>query len=210
MLQYIIISKTERQLLLYEIFLNFYLWDLDTIQTVIPVERRMLQRDIRDLVDAGLISVVFSKKEQAYVQADEEVSFHEDKNKPARTRHLKVLNRLGTLMEKLDNDEISQDEKYDRKKYKSCKEVYEELLPGVSARTRQRDFETLNRIGYPIRYNRRIQYYEFYEKNEYRTDFGLYRRNGRLMRNTSTDYEVQSIPWFEIENPDIFDDEEDW
>lgn len=209
MSQDIIVSKTERQLLLYEIFLRFYLWDLDTIQTVMPIERRMLQRDVRDLIDAGLISVAFSKKKQAYVKADDKISFHEDKNKPTRTRHLKALNRLGILMEKLDNDEISQDEKYNRKKYKSCKEVYEELLPGVSARTMQRDFKTLRRIGYPIRYNRHIQYYEFYENSEHRTDFGLYRRNGRLMRDTSTDYEAQDIPWFEIENPDIFDDEED-
>jgi len=207
----ITLTKTERQLLLYEIFKRFKGHELDTILGVLPVGRRMLQRDVRDLIDAGLISVKFSKEKQAYVPSDKPIAFKEDKKMPNRTRHLKRLNRLGTLINELTNDEIADDEKYDRSKYTSCKDVYEQLFPDVSSRTRQRDFQTLCRIGYPIRYNHKIKYYEFFEDANYRTEFGVFKEGGKLKRELGeTDYEIQYIPWDIIENPDFFDDVYEW
>lgn len=208
----IILTKTERQLLLYEVFHRFYGQELDTIFSVLPIERRMLQRDVKDLIDAGLISVTFSKEKQAYIKSNQAVSFHEDREKPNRTKHLKRLNRIGTLLRKLYNDEISSKEKYDRKKYTSCKEVYERLFPKENDRTRQRDFQTLYRIGYPIKYNRNIQYYEFYDDGDHRIDFGVFKENGQLKRRIgSADYEEQYIPWDVIEDPNYFDeDNDDW
>ena len=206
----ITLTKTERQLLLLEVFDRFYGQELETIFLVLPIERRMLQRDMKDLIDAGLISVAFSKEKQAYIKSNQEVSFCEDTEKPNRTKHLEVLNRLGTLLRELDNDEISSEEKYDRKKYTSCKDVYEQLFPGESARTRQRDFQTLYRIGYPIKYNRKIQYYEFYDCGENRTDFGVFKENGQLKRRIgSDDFEKQYIPWYEIEHPEDFEEDND-
>lgn len=205
----IIVTKTERQLFLFEVFCWFHLLDLETIQAVIPIDRRMLQRDVKDLTDAGLINVTFSRKEHSYVKSPEKGVFRGDEESPARNRHLKALHRLGTLITDLYNDPIDAGEPYDRKKYTSCKEVYEEMFPDVSQRTRQRDFKTLCRLGYPIRYNREIRYYEFYESADYRTDFGLYKGgDGKLRRNTSTDYEIQRIPWDDILFPDdLYDDE---
>ncbi len=203
----ITLTKTERQLLLFEIFMNFYGHELDTILAVLPVGRRMLQRDVKDLIDAGLISVKFSKEKRAYLPSDKPVTFHEDKKNPNRTKHLRRLNRLGTLMKELYNDEISFYEKFDRSKYTSCKDVYEKLYPNVSGRTRQRDFITLCRIGYPIRYNHKIQYYEFYENADYRSEFGVFRENGKLKRKLGeTDYGMQIIPWDVIEDPEFFDE----
>jgi hypothetical protein len=196
--------------LLYEIFTRFYGQELETIFSVLPIERRMLQRDVKDLIDAGLISVTFSKEKQAYIKLNQEVSFHEDKKKSNRTKHLKMLNRQGTLIRKLCNDEISSEEKYDRKKYISCKDVYEQLFPEENARTRQRDFQTLYRIGYPIKYNRKIQYYEFYDNGRNRTEFGVFKENGQLKRRIgSADFEEQYIPWDEIEHPEYFDEDND-
>jgi hypothetical protein len=149
MSEVITLTKTERQLLLYEVFVRFYGQDLETIFTVLPMERRMLQRDVRDLIDAGLISVVFSKETQAYLKSEEQITFHGDSNKPNRNKHLKMLKRLGTLMINLCNDEIRRDERYNRSQYTSCKDVYEALYSDENARTRQRDFITLTRIGYP-------------------------------------------------------------
>lgn len=206
----ITLTKTERQLLLYEIFMRFYGQELETIFSVLPIERRMLQRDVKDLMDAGLISVTFSKEKQAYIKLKQEVSFHEDKKKPNRTKHLKMLNRQGSLMRELYNDEISSEEKYDRKKYISCKDVYEQLFPEENARTRQRDFRTLYRIGYPIKYNRKIQYYEFYDCGQNRTDFGVFKENGQLKRRIGfADFEQQQIPWDVIEYPDYFDEDDE-
>ncbi len=186
----ITLTKTERQLLLYEAFYRFYGQDLETIFSVLPIERRMLQRDVKDLIDAGLISVTFSKEKQAYIKSNQDISFCEDEKKPNRTKHLKMLNRQGTLLQKLYNDEISSEEKYDRKQYTSCKDVYEQLFPEEKARTRQRDFQTLCRIGYPIRYNRNIQYYEFYDDGQNRTEFGVFKENNQLKRKMgSTDFD---------------------
>lgn len=206
----IILTKTERQLLLYEVFCRFYGQDLETIFSVLPIERRMLQRDVKDLIDAGLISVTFSKEKQAYIKSNGVVAFHEDTKKPNRTKHLKMLNRQGTLLRELYNEEISSEEKYDRKNYTSCKDVYEQLFPEESDRTRQRDFKTLYRIGYPIKYNRKIQYYEFYDNGENRTDFDVFKENNQLKRKIgSTDFEEQHIPWDEIEHPEYFDEDND-
>ena len=47
------LSKIERQLLLYEVFLRFRGLELETILQVLSLERRMLQRDVKDLTDAG-------------------------------------------------------------------------------------------------------------------------------------------------------------
>jgi hypothetical protein len=206
----ITLTKTERQLLLLEVFDRFYGQELETIFSVLPIERRMLQRDVKDLIDAGLISVTFSKEKQAYIKTNQELSFREDTKKPNRTKHLKRLNRQGTLLKKLYNDEISSEEKYDRKKYTSCKDVYEQLFPEASARTRQRDFQTLYRIGYPIKYNRKIQYYEFYEKANNRVEFGVVKEDGQLKRRIGTDdYEEQPIPWDVIEDPEYFEEDND-
>lgn len=204
----ITLTKTERQLLLYEVFCRFYGQDLETIFSVLPIERRMLQRDVKDLIDAGLISVTFSKEKQAYIKSKQAISFREDTMKPNRTKHLKMLNRQGTLMRELSNDEISSEEKYDRKKYISCKDKYEQLFPGESDRTRQRDFQTLYRIGYPIRYNRKIQYYEFYDNGQNRTEFGVVKENGQLKRKMGiNDFEEQYIPWDVIEDPKYFEED---
>lgn len=206
----ITLTKTERQLLLYEVFCRFYGQDLETIFSVLPIERRMLQRDVKDLIDAGLINVTFSKEKQAYIKSKQEVSFREDMKKPNRTKHLKMLNRLGMLLRELYNEEISSEEKYDRKKYTSCKVVYEQLFPGESARTRQRDFQTLCRIGYLIKYNRNIQYYEFYDDGQNRAEFGVFKEDGKLKRRIGvSDFEEQPIPWDVIEDPEYFEEVND-
>lgn len=53
----ITLTKTERQLLLYEVFDRFYGQDLETIFTFLPMKRRMLQRDVRDMIGASILPV---------------------------------------------------------------------------------------------------------------------------------------------------------
>lgn len=208
----IVLSKIERQLLLYEIFLHFRGWELDTIFEILPTSRRTLQRDVKDLTDAGLISVTFSKKEQAYVKGDKKLEFHGDLSNKYRNRHLKRLHRLGMLICSLDNDEVSEEERYCRENYATCKDVYRKLFPEVSVRTMQRDFVLMNRLGYHIKYNRRIHYYEFYDnKSSYRTEFGVVKEDGKLKRminNGEYDYPEQYLPIDMMMDPDTFFDEE--
>lgn len=48
---------------------------------------------------------------------------------------------------------------------KTCKDYYKEMYPKLSDRTMQRDFQVLSRVGFPIRYNRSLRYYEFFEED---------------------------------------------
>lgn len=204
----IVLSKIERQLLLYEIFTHFRGWELDTIFEILPTSRRTLQRDVRDLTDAGLISVTFSKKEQAYLPGGKKLEFHEDLSNKYRNRHLKRLNRLGILICRLNNDEVSEEKRFCRENYSTCKDVYQELFPGISARTMERDFVLMNRLGYHIKYNRSAHYYEFYDnESEFRTEFGVIKEDGKLKRvidDKKYDYPEQYFPIDVILDPDSY------
>ena len=50
-------------------------------------------------------------------------------------------------------------------KGKTCKDHYKELYPKLSDRTMERDFLVLSRVGFPVRYNRSLRYYEFFEED---------------------------------------------
>ena len=52
------------------------------------------------------------------------------------------------LWEKKDNEEEG-----DVRDYVTSKDSYNELFPGLSERTRQRDFEVLCRLGYQVTYD---------------------------------------------------------
>lgn len=209
----IILSKLERQILLYEIFCHFTGWELETIFEVLPISRRTLQRDVKDLTDAGLISVRFSKKEQSYVPSEKEIQFHEDTENKYRNRHLKRLNRLGKLITSLYNDEVSEEKRFVRSEYISCKDYYQQLFPNISTRTMERDFLIMNRLGYHIKFNRQIQYYEFYDNSNYRVDFGVFKEDGvlkRIINNEAYDFDMQELDIDVILDPDSYfgDDEE--
>lgn len=180
----IILNKLERQLLLYDIF--YYLENVEQREIIcrIPIGARTLQRDLLDLTDAGLIKVKYSRALQAYIRDGIPVTAYELGER--RKAHLQRLYRLGFLMHHLENDEVDVEELFQRKNYVSCAEHYRELFPGISERGRQRDFEVLGRIGYPILYIREIGYYAIWQEEGLRDDFGVYKENGKLKRKLKT------------------------
>ena len=150
-------ERIDRQLRLYELVCSYAVTGFETIEEAFPgIGRRMIQRDLKDLKDAGLVSVNYVKKAQGYVKQRPE--FNED-TKPRRKAHLKRLNRIGRLMSELYNEDIPLWEKKDNEEegdvrdYVTSKDSYNELFPGLSERTRQRDFEVLCRIGYQVTYD---------------------------------------------------------
>ena len=50
-------SKTERQLLLYEIIYTSQIIELEDVMKRLGANRKMIMRDIMDLTDAGLINL---------------------------------------------------------------------------------------------------------------------------------------------------------
>lgn len=191
------LSQVERQLLLYELFIfNRESVSKELIKSCLPISDRMMQRDVRHLMEAGLIRVKYSRVEKAYIQYAEGAVFNPDGATGRWLLHLERLNRIGTLMTELDNDNINEDEIFDRARLKSIKQCYEEMYPDIPDRTRQRDFEVLRNIGYPIQYIRQYRYYNAWDGDciRFRDDFGVYRENGVLKRkHGETDHLDQKI-----------------
>lgn len=184
----IILTKLERQLLLYDIFSGCMVTRLEDITARLPVQKKMIQRDICDLMDAGLICVVYSRKEQGYVENGQPVFSEAAAGR--RKSHLSRLNRLGRLMKELYNEDIPLWEKKDREdiwgeqeEYITAKRFYHELFPGLSERTRQRDFEVLTRIGYEIYFDKQDHcFVQQFCWEGLREDFDVRRKEGKLVR----------------------------
>lgn len=150
-------KKLERQLRLYEILLPCKIAELSAIYRVFPYNMRLLQRDLADLRDAGLVSVKYSRKGKGYVKT-EVPEFKKDAT-PKRKIYLKKLNRLGRLMSELTNEDLPLWQKKDNQEegnfqeFFTAKDSYNEMFPGLSERTRQRDFEILRKLGHQIFYD---------------------------------------------------------
>ena len=151
--------KIERQLRLYKLVCGYAITEFTAMEEVFSYKnKRMIQRDLKDLRDAGLVSVKYSRKAKGYVKEKKMPEFNSE-TKPRRQAHLKRLNRLGTLMEMLVNEDIplwekkENEEEGDFREYQTSKDSYNELFPGLSERTRQRDFEVLRNIEYGVFYD---------------------------------------------------------
>ena len=127
--------KTQRQLLIYEILYTSHEATIDDLM------RRL------NASNAGLIKLTYSRKTKSYKHEDATGVISEPEG-TARYSHLKKLRRLAIFMEELsDASGYHFDEEY------NCKVRYYELFPDVSERTRMRDYEILNGIGYTIQWD---------------------------------------------------------
>lgn len=152
-------------------------------------DTRMLQRDLKDIRDAGLLNLKYQKKNDNYIDTKEPAAFTKKPVKEKRREHLLRLRRLCILMDQLegpDPEEVDQYESalYDYQceleysmedpetfppdeiegppkppEFPDVKAQYEALFPGQSTRTRQRDFETLSKAGYTITYHSAFKAY---------------------------------------------------
>lgn len=151
------------------------------------IGQRMLQRDLKDLRECGLLFVKYDKTTDNYVEADaSEVKFPEAV-KEYRRKWLKRLYRLGRLTDHLtitDNDKLLlyeslYEEYYDyielvkedpneypaeyigelpeKPEFADTKAEYYELFPDGNERTRARDFAALTDIGWTVRYSPRYR-----------------------------------------------------
>ena len=157
------------------------------------ISRRMLQRDLKDLRDCGLIYVKYDRKKDQYISAGNAIF---DETAAGRHRmHLLRLHRIGTLIHALSktgegelHNYESELEDYDYWVQESLedpianppedipeppvldlpdiKAEYYALFPDSNERTRQRDFAEMNRAGFRIYYSRTYKSFIF-EYDEY-------------------------------------------
>lgn len=140
-------EKNQRQLLIYEILYTSHEVMIDDLMRRLKASKKTIQRDIEDLTDAGLVKLTYSRKDKSY-RHDAATGVITEPEGTARYSHLKKLRRLAMFMKELsDASECSYEDEY------NCKERYFELFPDVSERTRMRDYEILNGIGYTIRWD---------------------------------------------------------
>lgn len=110
-------DKFSRQFKLFYLFFHFRVLEYMDLNQHIKVSLKTTQRDVKDLTDAGLINVYFSKRENGYTWYDWED--REDMiytmcclppprlvQNQARNRHLKKLNRLANIVLFIENEDI--------------------------------------------------------------------------------------------------------
>ena len=195
--------KMARQLQIYDLLAgvnNDVVYTPSEIMSSFGISRRMLQRDLKDLRDCGLINVRYDKTKGRYTLAETTPS---DKNTPIRRKqHLNRLFRIGTLIHGLTRTYTNELERYESGiqefeaylenvkndpennspddiemmrvfyipqdfEFYDLKAEYYSLFPDSNERTRQRDFEELNRAGFNIYYSRKFKSFIF----EYECDW---------------------------------------
>lgn len=195
--------KMARQLQIYDLVAgvrNGAVYNPTEIMAAFGITRRMLQRDLKDIRDSGLISVVYDRAEDKYVLGIEAVT--DEEIPPRRKQHLERLFRIGTLIHSLSRTSSEELERYEfgEKEFEEYLELsksdpenyppeetddmrefyipqdfefydlkaeYYALFPDSNERTRQRDFEEMNRAGFDIYYSRKYKSFIF----EY--DYGI-------------------------------------
>ena len=133
------ISKTLRILTTYCLFHDCEEVELREITDHIPVSKKTVLRDIHFLEQAGLIRSRFDHKLQAFIpQSTEGAQPVFPENKTQR-RYMERIIRLCRIIREIGCEE-------------QPIQWYRESFPGLSDRTRQRDFALLNRLGITICY----------------------------------------------------------
>ena len=144
--------KTRRILTIFHMFRFYEEVSMQELRYVFKdVNDRTFSRDIALLKRAG-VPIHFSGKRKAFVLKDE--SGNESVQAPRRKpdypegkkerQYLEKIVRLTTMMDDLP--------------YEYCDVWYRETFPNASKRTMQRDFSTLNEIGYRVFYKRAWDY----------------------------------------------------
>ena len=190
-------TKISRQIRIYHQLNYTSFHGPQEIMTEVPgLSVRMLQRDIKDLTDAGCVAVKYDKSTKNYVKQAKQPIFSDEVEGKRRT-HLIRLNRLCNLLDKLESTPIyaisqyiTEKEEYDylptferehpdlfdksmlddipiMPEIIDAREIYQKLYPDCSFRTMQRDFSDLNATGLiEVTYSRRFKIYLVYRGTE--------------------------------------------
>ena len=123
-------SKITRQLKIYYQLISSKIIGPTDLMNSFGISRRMLQRDLKDLRDAGVINVKYDKEENNYVIVDDGCF---DESAPTRRKeHLTRLHRLATLIKNLTETDIEELEHYESaiEEYYYSIELFSEIPEG--------------------------------------------------------------------------------
>ena len=139
--QIIKITKTQRILSIYHLLTYCEEVSMQEIANLLSGSKKTFSRDIALLKKAG-VQVRYSAEKRAFELIDREHGMPDFPESKSEMRYIKKIIRLIMLM-----DDIPEED---------CDIWYMETIPGATRRTMQRDFATLNSIGFRIKYEREI------------------------------------------------------
>lgn len=134
------ITKTSRLLVVFHLFRHCQEVSFQEITDMLPVSEKTVYRDIQILKRAGVLQIRYSKRQEAFVPASLNFMEPDWPENQTQRRYLEKIRRLCTLMVQIEEAE-------------DPVAWYRERYPGLSDRTRQRDFKELGKVGYRIGYN---------------------------------------------------------
>ena len=138
------VSKTSRVLSVYHLFIYCREVSLQEFSLSFGVGQRTAVRDIRLLRQAGVLKARFDRTTQAFLPVSLELFPMEEQENKTRQKYLEKLRRLCILMRRMIEESGDGMDK---------NSLYRESCPGVSDRTRQRDFKELEKLGYSAWYD---------------------------------------------------------
>ena len=140
------ITKTSRVLSVYHLFLNCAEVSPREFSLNFGVGTRTAARDIRLLRQAGVLQARYDRSRQALLPVSLEPGPVEAQENKTRQKYLEKIRRLCILMGRMARE--------DPWNGMNRNDLYREVLPGISDRTRQRDFKELGKLGYDAWYER--------------------------------------------------------
>lgn len=170
-MQYKKMTQLERQLILLDLFNRNEFLEFSQIQAALPlVKMRTLQRDVKDLTDAGLVSVTYSGKEEAYRrkgESSDKISEYARENySDKKLKHFTRLRRLAHCQGMVEESDI--------------KAAYFRDFPECTERMRLRDFEVLKRVGTEIEYCRGDGTYYIMDYDLMGDEYGVRVKDGKM------------------------------
>lgn len=138
------VNKLRRILSVYHLFLNCEEVSFQEFALNFGVSQRTALRDIRLLQQAGVLKARWSRERQAFVPVTLEPFPLKAQENQTRQKYLEKLRRLCLLMRRMSREDPADG--------MNKVELYREVLPGISDRTRQRDFKELKALGYAAWY----------------------------------------------------------
>ena len=134
------ITKTSRLLVVFHLFRHCQEVSFQEITDMLPISEKTVYRDIQILKRAGVLQIRYSKRQEAFVPASLNFTEPDWPENQTQRRYLEKIRRLCTLIVQIEEAE-------------DPVASYRERYPGLSDRTRQRDFKELGKVGYRIGYN---------------------------------------------------------
>ena len=137
-------ERTSRILSTFHFFLYCREVEFQTLTRAFSVSKKTAYRDITMLEQAGVLEARFDRSRKAFVTAAcGELAMAEEEN-ATRRKYLQKIRRICLWMLALEEWGGSEDNLITR---------YHRLFPEEKARTRQRDFEQLRKLGYLLGYS---------------------------------------------------------